>query len=248
MTPELLIYTERKRNDFVFENFTADDHILVLSESGIYTFDDGNGTVEVHPFEAVFFEKGVPFFRKTVTPITIHLFRFKSDEKIFGGHHIKFNNTERIASTINLLKKLNRSIPLQNDFSCKSTLFADIINLYKIENADRITKTGISDSMIESAIDYMGKNYHNKISLPDISESLGISYIHFSRCFRAAMGITPFEYLANLRLNQAQHLLTTTDLSIREIAPLCGFENEYYFSNFFKKHKNISPSKFRMDI
>lgn len=248
MSTELLIYTERSRENFVFEHFTADDHILALSESGTYTFDDGCGTIEVNPFEAVFFEKDIPFFRKTVTPVTLHLFRFKSDEKIFDCHHIKFNNTERIESTINLLKKLNRSISLQNDFSCKSALFSDIINLYKIENADRITKSGILDPLIESSIDFMGKNYHNKISLTDISDALGISYVHFSRRFKVAMGITPFEYLANLRLTQAQHLLTTTSLSIREIAPLCGFENEYYFSNFFKKYKNISPSKIRADI
>lgn len=248
MSTELLIYTARKRKNFVFEDFTADDHIFALSESGTYTFDNGNGLVTVSPLEGVFFEKNVRFLRKTVSPITIHLFRFKSDEKVFEGHHIKFRNKERISSTIALLKKLNRSIPLQNDFSCKSALFHDILNLYKMENADRISESGSLDPLIENAIDIMGKNYHNKISLPDISEALGISYVHFSRRFKTAMGITPFEYLTNLRLNQAQHLLTATDLPIKEIAPLCGFENEYYFSNFFKKYKNISPSKFRTDI
>ncbi len=248
MATELLIYTARKRKNFVFEDFTADDHILAVSESGTYTFDDGSGETLVNPLEAVFFEKGIRFFRKTVTPVTIHLFRFRSDEKIFDGHHIKFINTERILSTISLLKKLNRSIPLQNDFTCKSRLFADILNLYKIENAHRTTESGVPDPLIENALDILGKNYHNKMSLPDISEALGISYVQFSRRFKSAMGITPFEYLANLRLNQAQHLLTTTDLTIREIAPLCGFENEYYFSNFFKKYKNISPSRFRTDI
>ncbi len=248
MPTELLIYTQRKRKDFVIENFVGTDHILALSESGVYTFDDGNGTTTVNPLEAVFFEKNVSFYRKTQTPIIIHLFRFRTDENIFNRHHITFSDKERISSTIELLKKLNRNLPLQKDFSCKSRLFLDILNLYKIENADRITKSGTFDPLIENAVDILGKNYHNKLSLPDISEELGISYVQFSRRFKAALGITPFEYLANLRLERAQHLLTTTHLTIREIAPLCGFENEYYFSNFFKKHKNISPSVFRADI
>ena len=44
------------------------------------------------------------------------------------------------------------------------------------------------------------------------------------------------------------NLLTDTDLLIKEIAYACGFENEYYFSNFFKKHTTLSPSAFRASL
>ena len=248
MSAELIVYIARKRKQFVHEDFTGTDHIFALSESGIYTFDDGSGIKTVNPLEGVFFEKGVRFIRKTVTPIHLHLFRFKSDELPFNGHHVRFKNTDRILSTVKLLKKLNRNVLLQNDFSCKNQLFGDILNLYKIENADILEKEGIRDLVVESAIEFLNGNFCNKITLPDISAASGISYVQFSRRFKAAVGITPFEYLANLRLSHAQRLLANTELTVKEIAPLCGFENEYYFSNFFKKYKNISPSHFRAEL
>ena len=51
----------------------------------------------------------------------------------------------------------------------------------------------------------------------------------------------PSEYMANLRMEKAKKLLVDSELLIREIAVTCGFENEYYFSNFFKKNnRNFS--------
>ena len=75
-----------------------------------------------------------------------------------------------------------------------------------------------------------------------------MSYVQFSRRFKSAVGMTPQDYVTNLRLKKAKVLLGETDLSVGQIATSCGFGNEYYFSNFFKKHNNLSPSEFRAMI
>ena len=59
------------------------------------------------------------------------------------------------------------------------------------------------------------------------------------------------QFLSELKMAQAstadeaKKMLTDTDLMVKEIAYACGFENEYYFSNFFKKHSALSPTAFR---
>jgi iron complex transport system substrate-binding protein len=58
----------------------------------------------------------------------------------------------------------------------------------------------------------------------------------------------PSEYLAAIRMKKAESLLSDTALPVREVAAACGFENEYYFSNFFKRHKGHSPSAFRKTV
>ena len=60
--------------------------------------------------------------------------------------------------------------------------------------------------------------------------------------------MTPTEYVSFLRLQKAKRLLIDTDLLIKEIAAECGFSNEYYFSNFFKKRTELSPQNFRKEI
>lgn len=58
-------------------------------------------------------------------------------------------------------------------------------------------------------------------------------------------GHSPIEYLLNKRLKEAEKLLGTTDLSITQIAEIVGFGSSSYFSQFFKKNKNMSPREYR---
>jgi transcriptional regulator GlxA family with amidase domain len=81
--------------------------------------------------------------------------------------------------------------------------------------------------------------------LSDIGKKTGLSYVQFLRRFQVYTGMTPTDYVTALRLQKAKTLLVDTDMLVREVSAVCGFENEYYFSNFFKKHVKMSPSDFR---
>ena len=98
---------------------------------------------------------------------------------------------------------------------------------------------------IEQAVARISESLHKKLSLDEIADSTGLSYAQFIRRFKQYVGATPSDYVAALRLQKAKQLLLETAFSIRQIAYACGFENEYYFSNFFKKHTQVSPSAFR---
>lgn len=74
---------------------------------------------------------------------------------------------------------------------------------------------------------------------------LSISYSHFRRLFREVSGCAPNQFLIEARLNHAAHLIESNDLPISEIAHLCGFEDEFYFSRIFRKHRMIPPSALR---
>ena len=78
-----------------------------------------------------------------------------------------------------------------------------------------------------------------------IAKESGLSYVQFLRRFKNFCGLTPSEYINELRVQKAKKLLTDTNMLVKDIAYSCGFENEYYFSNFFKKHTAMSPTAFR---
>ena len=86
------------------------------------------------------------------------------------------------------------------------------------------------------------------ISIRALAEECGLSHVQMIRRFRSAFGHTPSEHLCALRLERAKELLLQTALPVKTIARDCGFENEYYFSNFFKKHEGLSPSAYRAMI
>lgn len=103
------------------------------------------------------------------------------------------------------------------------------------------TKNSIS-KVANLAIEYIQKNYKNKITLENISENINFQRSYANRCIKAETGYSLHEYLNNYRLEKAVNLLMYSDMSVGQIAEETGFENSAYFSAVFKKHYGISPS------
>jgi transcriptional regulator GlxA family with amidase domain len=78
-----------------------------------------------------------------------------------------------------------------------------------------------------------------------LARELGVSYSWFRHTFAAYTGLSPHQYLLELRLVRARGLLTETELSVKEIAMLTGFEDELYFSRLFRQKLNLTPSQWR---
>lgn len=108
-----------------------------------------------------------------------------------------------------------------------------------------ISSPSSSDSLITRAVNWININYASDISLSELCELLYITPSHFSRSFRREIGISPVEYLSNVRLEHAMHMLTTTDMSINEIARSCGFANGNYFAKAFKRRLGFTPSDYK---
>jgi AraC-like DNA-binding protein len=78
-----------------------------------------------------------------------------------------------------------------------------------------------------------------------LARGLGVSYSWFRKTFTAHTGLSPHQYLLELRLIHARSRLAETRLSVKEIALEVGFEDEYYFSRLFRQKLGLSPSQWR---
>jgi AraC family transcriptional regulator len=92
---------------------------------------------------------------------------------------------------------------------------------------------------------YIEGNIGRDIALCDLAQLVGISKHHFIRSFRAATQRTPYAYLVDRRLARAVDALKHSAMPIDQIAREAGFKSAPGFSNVFKKHYGMSPSKFR---
>lgn len=95
------------------------------------------------------------------------------------------------------------------------------------------------------AKDAMDRDWAEPIDLDAVAAHAGYSRFHFVRLFRAAYGQTPGQYLSRRRVERAEELLRTADLSVTEICMLVGFTSLGSFSSSFKKHTGLSPSEYR---
>ncbi len=98
---------------------------------------------------------------------------------------------------------------------------------------------------IEHAMDYFHEHYHDQICIEQYLKDNNLSKNSFFRKFKVFTGVTPLQYVLDIRLSTAKRLLVETDYTINDIAMSVGYDNALYFSRLFHKHIGKSPREFR---
>lgn len=102
-----------------------------------------------------------------------------------------------------------------------------------------------NEEIVHSVIKYIEENCLSDISLSGVAQTYHISPPHLCRLIKGHTGKTFTEYIAELRLNRAKALLSSTDLPLKEVARNVGYSNPNYFSTVFKKLTGETPTDFR---
>lgn len=104
---------------------------------------------------------------------------------------------------------------------------------------------GEKAEQLKPALEYIENNYGSRISLETLARQSGLSPKYFCRCFRAITHRSPIDYLNHYRVECASFLLTTTDMSVAEIAQRCGYNDSSFFIKQFKRYKGATPHQYR---
>ena len=99
--------------------------------------------------------------------------------------------------------------------------------------------------MVYKVIEYIKENYHRHISLEELANISYMSKTYLSSLFKKETGYSISEYINQIRVDRAQTFLMDNDLSIIEIARICGFEDQSYFTKVFRRIAGVTPKKFR---
>ena len=139
-------------------------------------------------------------------------------------------------------KILNELINKDNLYmkSAASTLYELTVALSR----ERLPKN-VRDDKIESVIRMMNDIKCKTSTLSEYASVCSLSVPQFIKRFTKYTGLSPMKYRMQRVLNAAVTYVENTDMSIKEISEILGFENSYYFSNCFKKHTGLSPKVYR---
>lgn len=105
--------------------------------------------------------------------------------------------------------------------------------------------SNLQEFYVREAINYIEKNYNADISVEDIAKWCNLDRSYFGKIFKNSMKTTPQEFLIKYRLSKACEMLKDDDISIKEIAELTGYPNQFYFSRAFKEIYTMSPRQWR---
>jgi AraC-like DNA-binding protein len=104
---------------------------------------------------------------------------------------------------------------------------------------------GLADPVLAPALQAFHDRPAEAWTVASLATRAGVSRALFAKRFTKLMGRPPLAYLTECRMNEAEALLTDTDLSIAQIGRSVGYADAFGFSAAFKRHKGLSPSTFR---
>ena len=93
--------------------------------------------------------------------------------------------------------------------------------------------------------EFIDRNYAKPLTVAALARRARLSPFHFIRTFRAAVGMTPHQYVRERRLERARHLLSTTSMPVTEVCQAVGFTSLGSFSTLFRRATGQSPNAFR---
>ena len=111
--------------------------------------------------------------------------------------------------------------------------------------APRHIRGGLGPRQAQRAKDLLMSSLDGQISLDDLAQECGLSRSHFARAFKKSIGMPPHRWLMERRLERARELLSSSKLSLAEIADLCGFADQSHFTRSFSAATGIVPSEWR---
>ena len=138
-----------------------------------------------------------------------------------------------------------RFSPQRNEITLKAEFVNLLMKMYDKKGYFVTQSNNPPPTLSNQVIKYLAEYYREKIYISDIARALNISYRTLSRKFKEETGITISDKLTQIRITAAKKLLLESNMLLYDIATQTGFENEYYFSNAFKKAEGISPSFYR---
>ena len=142
-----------------------------------------------------------------------------------------------ISSFIKIFELFEAGGPLQNQrLSCAMEEL--------IINAATAVRSDTGNRTLERSLRYIHSSYNREIRIPELAKMEMLSNSRYITVFKERTGLSPSEYLINLRMNAACDLLKNTKMSVKQVAVSVGYKDAHFFSRLFKRKTGNSPQEY----
>lgn len=135
--------------------------------------------------------------------------------------------------------------------ACLMAVIAKIIELHGQGQYSGAFLNGTSPKRSDRDLDvlqpvfrYIDDHLHESIRMSKLAPIAGISEKYFISYFKKAVGITPGQYMYQIKMNRARDYLYEKKYTVQQIAGFLGYPDPFTFSKAFKKYYHVPPSKF----
>ncbi|GAA6617865.1 helix-turn-helix domain-containing protein [Scytonema sp. NUACC26] len=221
----------------------------------IYTGLYAKGDISITPAKTPFFARwhaDDSYLQIRIASSFIHKVATEAIDINAGGLELQseFRTRDRQIESLGMmllseLKQENFGGKLYID-SLANILAVHLLRQYSTAKSNlEIYKGGLPERQLLRVVEYINEHLSQDIKLADLAQLLGISQFHFSHVFKQSVGIAPYQYLLQQRIERAKQLLKQTDRTIVDIALECGFSSHSHLSKQFRQLTGMTPRTYR---
>lgn len=107
---------------------------------------------------------------------------------------------------------------------------------------------GLPPYQLKKVLNYIHDHLDKRIKIEDLANLLDLSTYYLCRQFRASVGVSPYRYVINKRIEQAKSLLKDEKLSLADIAYECGFSSQSQMTQHFRTSLGVTPKVYRNSL
>lgn len=122
----------------------------------------------------------------------------------------------------------------------------EILMSYFMKHAER--RAMVQDSRMSKLIDYVQQHLHEPITIDQLSDAACLTKSHLIRTFRQSIGVTPLQYVIRKKIQKAQSLLLSTDMTVQQVGECVGMQDSSYFIRLFRKNIGFTPLEYRENL
>lgn len=104
---------------------------------------------------------------------------------------------------------------------------------------------GLSPQQLKTAIAYIQDSLDQPLSLAAVAAVVHISPHYFASLFKQSIGIAPYQYITQCRIERAKQLLGRPELTIVAVCHRVGFRSQSHFTQVFRAHTGVTPKAYR---
>ncbi|MGK7755192.1 helix-turn-helix domain-containing protein [Roseovarius sp. C03] len=251
---EPIDFIDAPNDDLVFCRADTDGReILIDLGDGPIISDHKASTLTVYPAQTPPRTRVVDNHVATLITLPVKRLRildegtlFSSDGSLFGRY---LGRMEAPPLSANRLMDRMWGV-LENPTSIDHLLFDGLTLQFLAEmaNAGGLSPLGGArpeDQRIARIIDYIEAHFGDQLNIDELAGVACLSPAHFSRVFKATVGVPVWSYVQQRRCVRAKEMLIGTRMPLIEVAFRCGFSSQSHFTRAISKHFGVTPGQIR---
>ncbi len=243
------------RNDKTAKRFDTDEYVLIYIRIGAGDFSLGSRVVPLFTGDFIIGRTGEAksFVPDTAEVCEYYYFsfdgRFSTDiltvlklagrDKYFVGHDNELTSAlDKIVAEFEKKDSISPVVSSALLVAALGDMSRLAIHIFPHDQSKGYDK-------IAPALSSINSDCTSKLGVDDYAKMCNLSTSYFTHLFTKITGFSPMEYKQLQRINIAKNLLSTTNLSIKEISTVIGFKDPLYFGRCFKQSTGQTPSGYR---